>query len=184
MVFNGTSLVFGHTLDFWIFLYLAVVMVGSSILALVVKNPVYTVLLVLLMIIHQAFMLYTLGSGFLTAVQIIVYAGAVLVLFLFVVYLMNLREDKRASRWIRRACLSGLGFLLFVFFFWINYQGVLSFNSKLKPMLKFDPSKESVWWIANYLFKYYLLQFEIVGLILLVAVLGAVFLLRKVRSVS
>lgn len=103
--------------DILIFLYLALAMSISSLLAVVSRNPVHAVLWVLVMILHQAFLLYTLGSEFLTAVQIIVYAGAVLVLFLFVVYMINLRKEERWKIFIQRSSLGLIVFLVFVVLF-------------------------------------------------------------------
>lgn len=171
--------------DLIIFYYLAIVMIFSSIFAIFSKHPIYTVLLVLLMIIHQAFLLLTLGAEFLTVVQIIVYAGAILVLFLFVVYLINLRKETRRSIFIRKVSLIAIVFLLFGALFVKNLFILISLKPSFRAYLPFSvEEKSNVWWIANYLFKNYLLQFEIIGVILLVAILGAVFLIRKVRTVE
>jgi len=171
--------------DLIIFYYLAIVMIFSSIFAIFSKHPIYTVLLVLLMIIHQAFLLLTLGAEFLTVVQIIVYAGAILVLFLFVVYLINLRKETKRSIFIRKVSLIAIVFLLFGALLVKNLFILISLKPSFRAYLPFSvEEKSNVWWIANYLFKNYLLQFEIIGVILLVAILGAVFLIRKVRTVE
>jgi NADH-quinone oxidoreductase subunit J len=169
--------------DLIIFYYLAIVMIFSSVFAIFSRHPVYTVLLVLVMIIHQAFLLLTLGAEFLTVVQIIVYAGAILVLFLFVVYLINLRKETKRNVFIKRASLIAIIFLVFGAFLMINFFSLISLKPSFKAYLPFTvEEKSNVWWIANYLFKSYLLQFEIIGVILLVAILGAVFLIRKVKT--
>ncbi len=168
--------------DLIVFYYLAIAMIFSTTAAVFSKNPVYTVLLVLVMIIHQAFVLLTLGSDFLTAVQIIVYAGAILVLFLFVVYLINLRKETRGSIFIRRFCLSLIIFLVSVFFIVKDVGILMALKPGFSAHLPFSAGKSNVWWIASYLFTHYLLQFEIIGVILLVAILGVVFLVRKVKE--
>ena len=171
--------------DLIIFYYLAIVMIFSSVFAIFSRHPVYTVLLVLVMIIHQAFLLLTLGAEFLTVVQIIVYAGAILVLFLFVVYLINLRKETKKSVFIRTVSLIGIVFLLLGGLLIKNLLILLSLKPSFKAYLPFTiEEKSNVWWIANYLFKNYLLQFEIIGVVLLVAILGAVFLIRKVKTVE
>lgn len=171
--------------DLIIFYYLAIVMIFSSIFAILCRNTVYTVLLVLVMIVHQAFLLLTLSAEFLTAVQIIVYAGAILVLFLFVVYLINLRKETKRNIFIRKASLVGIVCLIFGGFLVKNLFILAGFKPSFKAFLHFNvEEKSNVWWIANYLFKNYLLQFEILGVILLVAILGAVFLIRKVKTVE
>ena len=169
--------------DLIIFYYLAIVMIFSSAFAIFSRHPVYTVLLVLVMILHQAFLLLTLGAEFLTVVQIIVYAGAILVLFLFVVYLINLRKETKRNVFIRRASLIAITFLVLGAFLVANLFSLISLKPSFKAYLPFSvEEKSNVWWIANYLFKSYLLQFEIIGVILLVAILGAVFLIRKVKT--
>ncbi|MDF2953662.1 MAG: NADH:ubiquinone oxidoreductase subunit 6 [Thermodesulfobacterium sp.] len=169
--------------DLVIFYYLAIAMIFSSVFAIFSRHPVYTVLLVLVMIVHQAFLLLTLGAEFLTAVQIIVYAGAILVLFLFVVYLINLRKETKKNIFIRKVSLITIVFLLFGALLVKNLLILISLKPSFKACLPFNvKEKSNVWWIANYLFKNYLLQFEIIGVILLVAILGAVFLIRKVKT--
>ncbi|MCS7278537.1 MAG: NADH-quinone oxidoreductase subunit J [Thermodesulfobacteriaceae bacterium] len=171
--------------DLLIFYYLAIVMIVSTVLAVFSRNPVYTVLLVLIMIVHQAFVLLTLGSDFLTAVQLIVYAGAVLVLFLFVVYLINLRKETQLNIFIKRFSLSFIIFLVSMFFLLKNLGVLVALKPTFPAYLPFDLEKNSnTWWIATYLFTNYLLQFEILGVILLVAIFGVVFLIRKVREVG
>ncbi|QER41346.1 hypothetical protein F1847_00800 [Thermodesulfobacterium sp. TA1] len=173
----------GIDLDMILFGYLALVMVVSSGLAVLSKNPVYTILLVLVMVVHQAFLLLTLGSEFLMAVQLIVYAGAVLVLFLFIVYLINLKKETKQSIFIRRFSLCCLVFLVFAGFMIANLYLIYGAQKFKQGALPFNPlEKDNLWWIAHYLFNYYLLPFEIIGVILLVAVLGAVFLVRKVKT--
>jgi len=169
--------------DLIIFYYLAIAMIFSSVFAIFSRHPIYTVLLVLIMIIHQAFLLLTLGAEFLTVVQLIVYAGAILVLFLFVVYLINLRKETKRNVFIRKVSLIAITFLVLGAFLVANLFSLISLKPSFKAYLPFSvEEKSNVWWIANYLFKSYLLQFEIIGVILLVAIFGAVFLIRKVKT--
>ncbi len=171
--------------DILIFLYLALAMSISSLLAVVSRNPVHAVLWVLVMILHQAFLLYTLGSEFLTAVQIIVYAGAVLVLFLFVVYMINLRKEERWRIFIQRSSLGLIVFLVFVVLFFKNLAFLTALSPSFQATLPMDLNQgTNLWWMARYLYSHYLLQFELIGVILLVVVLGAVFLLRKLKEVA
>ncbi len=168
-----------------VFFYLASAMVISSLLAVVSRNPVHAILWILVMILHQAFMLYTLGSEFLTAVQIIVYAGAVLVLFLFVVYIINLRREERWRIFVER---SSLGLVCFVVFLYLLFKN-LAFFTALSPAFKANlpyhlAEATNLQWIARYLYSHYLFQFELIGVILLVVVFGAVYLLRKLKEES
>ena len=124
--------------DLVIFYYLAIAMIFSSVFAIFSRHPVYTVLLVLVMIVHQAFLLLTLGAEFLTAVQIIVYAGAILVLFLFVVYLINLRKETKKNIFIRKVSLITIVFLLFGALLVKNLLILISLKPSFKAYLPFN----------------------------------------------
>ncbi len=164
------------------FFYLALMMILSSLFTVVSRNPVHAILSLLVLVLHQAFMLYLLGSEFLTAVQIIVYAGAVVVLFLFVVYLINLSAEQRFRVFVKKTSLFMIFFLLFVFFFFKNFGLILALNPQLQSLLPIDSSANHLKMLARYLFMEYLFQFELIGIILLVVVLGSVFLLRKLKE--
>ncbi|MEQ1845126.1 MAG: NADH-quinone oxidoreductase subunit J, partial [Nitrospira sp.] len=80
--------------------YFAGMIVITSILVVALKNPVYSALSLLVMFFHVAGLFITLHAEFLAAVQIIVYAGAILVLYLFVVMILNVTQDDRYhSQW-------------------------------------------------------------------------------------
>ena len=80
------------------FFYFALVIAVAAVLVVAVRNPIYSALALLIMFFHVAGLYVTLHAEFLAAVQIIVYAGAILVLYLFVVMLLNLRHDDRYHR--------------------------------------------------------------------------------------
>jgi NADH-quinone oxidoreductase subunit J len=85
------------------FVYLAAVVLGGSVLVVTRRNPVHSVLWMLLVFVHIAIVFVFLNAEFLAAMQIIIYAGAVLVLFLFVLMLLDLRasdlERKLQKQW-------------------------------------------------------------------------------------
>src|SRR5512146_1263314 len=81
--------------------YFAAMITLLSVLVVTRKNPVHSVMWMLLMFFHIAGMYLFLNAEFIAAIQVIVYAGAILVLFLFVVLLLNLREEIRTNRFIR-----------------------------------------------------------------------------------
>jgi len=80
------------------FFYFASVIAAAAVFVVAVRNPIYSALALLVMFFHVAGLYVTLHAEFLAAVQIIVYAGAILVLYLFVVMLLNLRRDDRYHR--------------------------------------------------------------------------------------
>src|SRR5512140_2827973 len=80
--------------------YYAVVIVFLSMLVVTRKNPVHSVMWMLLLFFHIAGLYLFLNAEFIAAIQVIVYAGAILVLFLFVVLLLNLKEELQTGRFI------------------------------------------------------------------------------------
>jgi len=115
------------------FYYLGFAMILSALFTVFSRNPVHAVLSLLVLVVHQAFMLYLLGSEFLSAIQIIVYAGAVVVLFLFVVYLINLQKETRFRVFVRLFSLGLIFFILFAFLFVKYFVLIFSMNIGLRP---------------------------------------------------
>jgi NADH-quinone oxidoreductase subunit J len=154
-------------------------MTGLSLLVVTRRNPVHSVLWMLVLFVHIAALYLFLNAEFLAAVQIIVYAGAILVLFLFVIMLLNLKKEetvrKYQSQWPVGA---GIGVLLAIFF--VLIVGKITV---LPPLGKFSieavQSEGHMMTVGKVLYTKYLLPFEIASLILLVAIIGAVVLAKK-----
>src|SRR6266540_5872027 len=92
-----------------IFIYFALVIIVSALLTVTRRNPVHSVMFMLLLFFHIAGVFVLLHAEFLAAVQLIVYAGAILILYLFVVMLLNVKEDDSYQRQFRLGM--GLGLL-------------------------------------------------------------------------
>ena len=89
------------------FFYFALVIAATSVLVVALRNPIYSALALLIMFFHVAGLYVTLHAEFLAAVQIIVYAGAILVLYLFVVMLLNLKTGRPLPPAMADGCGSG-----------------------------------------------------------------------------
>ncbi len=76
------------------FAYFAISMTVLSLLVVTRRNPVHSVLWMLVLFIHIAALYLFLNAEFLAAIQMIIYAGAILVLFLFVIMLLNLKQEE------------------------------------------------------------------------------------------
>jgi NADH-quinone oxidoreductase subunit J len=158
---------------FFLFAGLAVV---SALFVVAHRNPVYSTMSLVVTLFSVAVLFVLLGAPFLAALQILIYAGAIVVLFLFVIMLLNLQKEQRehaaggAQRW---AALLGAAVFL-------GMVGVLVWRSRqgqsLTPLTEDHVSLHA---FATELFGRYLLPFEIVGLLLLVAVIAATVLARK-----
>jgi NADH-quinone oxidoreductase subunit J len=77
------------------FYYLATVTIVTGVFAITLRSPVHCGLALVAMLIHMAGFFVLLNAEFIAAVQVIVYAGAILVLYLFVIMLLNLKSDER-----------------------------------------------------------------------------------------
>ncbi|WP_456433152.1 NADH-quinone oxidoreductase subunit J family protein [Thermosulfuriphilus sp.] len=170
------------TLAKFIFIYLAVALVFTSTLVISSRNAVHAVLWMLVMFFHQAVLFLTAGAEFLAAVQIIVYAGAVLVLFLFVIYLINLRLELKIRNFVfywpaalfMAASLGVLAVGAVKGFVPGPKSGILTSQS----LVEIGHTKL----LGRLLFSEYVLAFEAAGVILLVAVLGAVILTKRLQE--
>ncbi len=160
------------------FLYCAVMITGTGILAITRRNPVHAVLMVLILFFHMAGLYLTLQAEFLAAVQIIVYAGAILVLYLFVLFLVNLREEMEVeslvdSAWIGRIISAGLAMILVSVIpaFVLGEKG----SWPVERIRELTHTKA----LGQEMYTTFILPFEIAGLILLVAVIGGLVLAKK-----
>lgn len=158
-----------------VFALFAVLAVASAFVVVLHRNPVYSVLSLVVTLVSTAVLFVLLGAPFLAAIQILVYAGAILVLFLFVLMLLNVeREAPGPDRFGQRvgAVISSLVFGgLLVGLLWGRFGSV-----EVAPLERTQVALEP---LARRLMSTYLLPFEIVGLLLLAAVIAATVLARR-----
>jgi NADH-quinone oxidoreductase subunit J len=164
------------------FAYYAVMIVLLSLLVVTRRNPVHSVMWMLLLFFHIAGLYLFLNAEFIAAIQVIVYAGAILVLFLFVVLLLNLKEEiagrRFAGSWPAGLFVSGLLFIAVTLALGSYVQGPVG-----KYSIDVIRSETHTKALGTLLYTEYLFPFEIASLILLVAVVGAIVLAkRKLRS--
>ena len=158
------------------FLYFGTVIVLTAILVVAFRNPIYSVMALLVMFFHIAGLFVTLHAEFLAAVQLIVYAGAILVLYLFVVMLLNVKEDDSYQRQVKLGL--GLGLLAFTQVVYIvSTAGVPEEPVREKAAAAAVPGNTEM--VGHALYTTYLFPFEVASLILLVAMIGAILLAKK-----
>ena len=158
------------------FYYLAAVTIVTGVLAISLRSPVHCGLSLVAMLIHMAGFFVLLNAEFIAAVQVIVYAGAILVLYLFVIMLLNLKSDERVfhKRYI------GIGLITTAI---IAQVAVLVFRSPYAGMTG-DATPEVVLGVGQtkaigiVMFRDYLLPFELIGIYLLAAIVGAIVLAK------
>ncbi|MFO0701693.1 MAG: NADH-quinone oxidoreductase subunit J [Nitrospira sp.] len=163
-----------------IFGYFAGMIIATSMLVVALKNPVYSALSLLVMLFHVAGLFVTLHAEFLAAVQIIVYAGAILVLYLFVVMLLNVKQDDRYHSQWRLAGFVCAPLLIEAMVLLSSARGARTTGAQAV----LGPSQEAIALdntlaIGQTLFSTYLFPFEVASLVLLVAMIGAIVLAKR-----
>ena len=169
--------------DALLFYTFAIVTVIGAMLVVSQKNPVYSVLSLILSFFGLAGLYVLLEAPFVAVVQIIIYAGAIMVLFLFTVMLLNVpRED--AAEWDRahplyRPMAVRLGGTLAVLLA-LELGWALSRTSGLAATVGEDrPAVSSVAELGKVLFTDYMFAFEVTSILIIASMVGAVVLARK-----
>ncbi len=172
------------SLDIVIFIVSALVAVFGATMMIAQRNPVASVLYMILSLVAQAACYVQLGALFLGAILIVVYAGAIMVLFLFVIMLLNLRGGEDLGT-------GGKPVSLFTkYAFGILLALELAFIVSDVPLratangVMGDPGTEfgAVSTVARLMYTDYLYPFELTGILLLAAVIGAVVLAKSRRG--
>jgi len=162
-----------------IFIYFAAVIVISAVLMITRRNPIHSVLLMLLLFFHIAGLFVLLNAEFLAAVQLIVYAGAILILYLFVVMLLNVDKERSAKRANRYwPVMAGFGIVIAAEIVLLIVRGKFAVDAG--QLMK--PGFGTVNALGVELYTNYLVPFEIASVILLVGLVGAVMLAKKVKE--
>jgi len=156
-----------------LFLVFGIVCVAGAVNLLIQSHPIQSALSLIVVMASLAVEYLLLGAEFVAAVQVIVYAGAIMVLFVFVIMLLNAGEEER-SQGSHIALLLGLPSLLLVgaLLTWsVMHHATVAVSV---GSLYGDPRT-----IGKLLFSEYLLPFEITSLLILIAIMGAVVLASK-----
>ena len=147
----------------------------SAFLVISQKKVIYSALYLALHFLSLAILYVLLAAPFVALMQILIYAGAIMVLFLFVIMLMGPDPDLlRGNRWQR-----GLGWLLVTSLFFLLGWGILSKPGSFMAKANLPETYGGIRQIGMLLFSKYLLLFELVSILLLVAMLGVVVMGRK-----
>ena len=168
----------GFLILFWV---MAPICVGSAVAMLFMRNPIHSALLLVLNFFTIAVFFLMLGSSFLFVVQVIVYAGAIMVLFLFVIMLLgvdreeSLRERIAGQRWV--AIALGIGLVAEVATAVRLGVGLSGASPAITSTL--NQGTGSVKALADVLFSSYFFPFEVTSVLLIVAAIGVMLLGRR-----
>ncbi|MGA7513567.1 MAG: NADH-quinone oxidoreductase subunit J [Candidatus Sulfotelmatobacter sp.] len=160
---------------FFFYLLSGIMLIGG-ILVITQKNPVHSALALIVTLLAQASIYLMLYAPFVAGVQIILYAGGIMVLFLFVIMLVSIersmKERQFNSQWvigiIAATALGGL-------FIAVYSKGKDIFPDRVLPVVENDNTQK----VATLLYGQYMFAFEIASLLLLVAIIGAVVMAKK-----
>jgi len=162
----------------FIFFLLAITAVAAALGMLISRSPVNSALWLVLNLFCVAGLYLTLHAQFIAVIQILVYAGAIMVLFLFVIMLLNLSEMPRVEEisWMKVVgFLLGMGLLAQMTYIVSMSLGVLPDPVPAEVAAATGTANN----IARELFTRYLLPFEVIAVLLLVATIGAVMFAKK-----
>lgn len=162
-----------------IFYYMATASVVSALLAVTRKSPVHSMLWVLVLFLHMAGMFLLLDAEFLAAVQVIVYAGAILIFYLFVVMLLDLPKEEARPRFGRHWPYAAAVGISFAALGWLARAETLGFGARPEQGSSLGDLRS----IGEALFGPFALPFEMASLVLLAAIIGAVVLAKRREEV-
>ena len=159
-----------HTVLFLVF---AALCLGGAINLLVQRHPISSALSLIVVMASLGVIYLLLGAEFVAAIQIIIYAGAIMVLFTFVIMLLNAGEEER-TKGSRVAAILGIPALL------AGGLAMAVVLTRRMPATPLDPMdfRGSAHALGRLLFKDYLLPFEVTSVLILIAIMGAVVLAK------
>jgi NADH-quinone oxidoreductase subunit J len=167
------------------FYLFAVVAIASGVMVVAARNPVHSVLFLILAFFNAAGLFVLMGAEFLAMILVIVYVGAVAVLFLFVVMMLDIDFAQLRSGVMRYLPIGALiGFillaeLLLVFGSWVIAPGVAGLESAPLPAHAMALTNTRA--LGELLYTRYIFAFQTAGVILLVAMIGAIVLTLRAR---
>ena len=158
-----------------VFYIAALVAVVAGLNVVLQRTPVYSALSLIVVLCALAVMYLLLNAPFIAVLQVIIYAGAIMVLFVLVIMLLNAGREEPSDRSRLAHWLGGPLLAIFLvellFVVWREFAGQGAF-----PPVPVDASPRA---IGSLLFQNYVLPFEVTSILILVAVLGAVVLAKK-----
>jgi NADH-quinone oxidoreductase subunit J len=169
--------------DWYVFWVISPISVLSAVAMVLARNAVHAALLLIVNFFTLAVYFLILGSPFLFVVQIIVYAGAIMVLFLFVIMLLGVDQEEslvekiRAQRWL--AILMGVGLVVELA---LAVRAGIGFSHRALPDFTTVNAGGNVQALARVLFSSYFFPFEVTSVLLIVAAIGA--MLHGQRRIS
>ncbi len=155
----------------------------TSLMVILARNTVHSALWMVASFFFMAVLYLLLRMEFIAILQIIVYAGAIMMFIIYAIMMLNLRQETADTEPVRKSKVVGLGMLV-VLFFVLLVLGVGRGIEALKGPVT-DQMMEKFGHVAvlsNFLFSDYLLPFEVVSILLTAGIVGSVFLAKKGKA--
>ena len=168
----------GNLFQWLIFLGVALVSIITSVMVITRKNPIHSALFLVMTFLGVAVLYLLLQSQFIAIVQVIVYAGAIVMLIVFVLMLLDLEEELRSGLKLLYSKVIG-GVLAVFFFLAIAYAVSATALTGKMGTAPPDPMGATVKRVGEMLLTRYLFPFEIATILLVAAIVGAVVLSKK-----
>jgi NADH-quinone oxidoreductase subunit J len=171
-----------QTIAFYLFAFMVI---ASAVMTITARNPVHAVLWLILAFFNAAGLMVLVGAEFIAMLLVIVYVGAVAVLFLFVVMMLNVDFAELRSGFARYLPLGMVmavvlaAEIIFYAFVRMSVAGPVELGRRAAVI---DPKVPNIEAIGNLLYTRYLFVFEGAGFVLLVAMIGAIVLTHRERS--
>ena len=168
----------------FLFSIVSITIITSSLLVIISKNPIHSVLFLILVFFNTSILFLFSNAEFLAMVILIVYIGAVAVLFLFVIMMLDINITKLRQTFLNYLPIGlFVGFIILLELFYVVSQSKLNFvqTSSIDNNIS-DQILDNTKIIGNILYTDYFLLFQISGIILLVAMIGAIFLTIRKRE--
>jgi NADH-quinone oxidoreductase subunit J len=166
------------SLLFVLFFVFASIAVIGAILLIVAREPIHSALSLVMVMVALAALYLLLGAPFIAAVQIIVYAGAIMVLFVFVIMLLNAGVEERTN-WSKIAKFAGLPLGVFLLFELAHWLARSAIGKSIANGSEVTNAAVSTRALSEMLFQKYLFPFEATSILILIAILGALVLAKK-----
>ena len=163
-----------------LFIIFAVIAVASALNILLQRNPLYSALSLIGTLLSLSALYMTVRAQFIAAIQIVVYAGAIMVLFVFVIMLLNVpkaQPEVEKQKGLRYLAIPFAGLLIAETFYVLRLIPLRTLPPA--PSANADQAVGTTWSIGTALFTDYLLPFEVTSVLILMAVVGAMVLARR-----
>jgi len=166
------------SLPFIVFFVCALLALLGALTLILAREPIHSALSLILVMVSLAVLYLLLGAEFIAAVQIIVYAGAIMVLFVFVIMLLNAGVEERTD-YSKLAKYAGLALGIFLLLALAHWMAHSLIGQQIANGVGASNASVSTRELSAQLFQKYLFPFEATSILILIAILGALVLAKK-----